>query len=79
MKKEQYVMKQQETKKGENAESIADLEIDSAQAEEIQAGAGQTFSAYPGFLGGVNVAAADVNGGYFPKATDVTLKRGVID
>lgn len=23
--------------------------------------------------------AADVNGGYVPKATDVTLKRGVID
>ena len=55
-------------------ESVEDLEVTSTQAEEIEGGS----SIYPNFRGGVYVAAADVNADYVPKATDVTLKRGVI-
>lgn len=54
-------------------EVVEDLELTSKQADEIGGG----NSAYPNFSGGVYVATSDVN--YVPKATDVTLKRGVIE
>ena len=63
-------MKNAETKTPENTDSVADLEVNSEQAEEIQAGAetksssGGTvgsFLAFPGFTGGVHVAAGDVD------------------
>ena len=54
-------------------EQVEDLELTSEQSEGINGGA----TAYdPAFQGGIFVAVADVNEGQ--KATDVTLKRGVI-
>lgn len=59
-------MSETEKKKNESAESVADLPINSQQAEKVEAGAeskGSTrsFQAFPGFTGGVYVAAGDVN------------------
>lgn len=59
-------MSETEEKKNESAEMVADLPINSQQAEKIEAGGeskGSTpsFLAFPGFTGGVVVAAGDVN------------------
>lgn len=52
-------MSESETKKDETAESVADLPVSSERAEEIEAGG--SFHAFPGFIGGVSVAAGDVS------------------
>lgn len=55
-------MKDQEPKKVEKAEAVADLEISSEQAQEIQGGATLPRSdPYSGFKGGVSVAVGDLN------------------
>ena len=56
-------MKEQKPQKDENAEAVADLEIGSERAEEIQGGGTvPTIRPYDtGFRGGVRVAAGDVN------------------
>ena len=63
-------MKYAETKTQDNTDSVADLEVNSDQAEEIQAGAEVkapagaavgSFNAYPGYTGGVRVAVGDVD------------------
>jgi len=70
-----------------STEPVKDLELPSAQAEKIEAGANlPKVGAYsividrrPEMALDDLKPTADVNGGYSPKATDVTLKRGVID
>ena len=63
-------MSEPETKKDETRESVADLPVSSEQANEIQAGAEtketsgtttRSFHSFPGFNGGIYVAAGDVN------------------
>ena len=54
-------MSEPETKKDETTESVTDLPVSSEQAEEIEAGRTGSFHAFPGFSGGVYVAAGDVN------------------
>ena len=50
-------MKEQETDKDEKAESVPDLEVSSAQAEETKAGSSPGFLAFPSFHGGVFVGS----------------------
>ena len=59
-------MKNTESKTQDNTDSVTDLEVNAEQAEEIQAGAEAkgmvgSFLAFPGFTGGVRVAAGDVD------------------
>jgi len=62
-------MSEPEEKKNETPESVADLPVSFEQADEIQAGAEtketsgttRSFNSFPGFTGGVYVAAGDVN------------------
>lgn len=59
-------MSETEKKKNESAEAVADLPINSQEAEKIEAGGeskGPTasFLTFPGFTGGVSVATGDVN------------------
>ena len=64
-------MKSAETRTQENTDSVADLEVNSDQAGEIQAGAetksgsgailGSFYAFGPGFTGGVRVAAGDLD------------------
>ena len=54
-------MSKPEETKPETTESVADLPVNSEQAEEIEAGRAGSFHAFPGFNGGVYVAAGDVN------------------
>ena len=62
-------MSEQQEKKNETTESVADLPVSSEQANEIQAGAEtketsgttRSFHSFQGFNGGIYVAAGDVN------------------
>jgi len=62
-------MSEPEEKKNETPESVADLPVSFEQADEIQAGAEtketsgttRSFHSFPGFAGGVYVAAGDVD------------------
>ena len=54
-------MSEPEEKKNETTESVADLPVSSEQAEEIEAGRTGSFHSFPGFTGGVYVAAGDVD------------------
>lgn len=56
--KSRKIINEHDNQKGAQTESVADLELSSEQAEEIQAGAS---SIYPGFSGGVRVAATDLD------------------
>lgn len=50
-------MKQEERKKDEQPESVADLEVNSEEADEIEAGTNFGLLPYGGYTGGVRIAS----------------------